>query len=532
MWSGETFSTHGAAALAGIDEAEADQHLGMLVRLNLVQRESAPGLYSLHPLLKEYASWALDQRGEREQVEEHLRAYWQAETAYPQTLLTLKMCCSEAVSPEAWAHKQKQAQDIYACFHGLVRSYRASENQATWQVRFGAHPAGRAQAPESAVRCALDLQARLTETQVSLSTGIAQMGTQPAESGLKIEDLSAALCADAGSNGILCNEAVYRLVRRHFSFGPPVSVSLIDSEASVPAFPLVAAVTTPPFGLKDVDPVGRETELAQLAEWLDEAAIGQPRFVTISGPAGIGKSLLAAKLLELGRERGFNVYSGASSTAGVALAYTAWTTIFSQVLKLGRLSRSQARMHHVRRVLERLDPALLEQMPLLNDILPLKAPETSWSRHLEPRQRYEALTALLLRLLDMQIQAGPILFLVEDAHWLDSLSWTFVLELARAPSLATAPFLLALVHRPFPPETSPSCWATLRSLPGHRQLELAELSPPAIHELGRQVLGMPVLPPELAEWLDANVPGNPLYIREALNQLIDQGILQPDEPEV
>ena len=59
--------------------------------------------------------------------------------------------------------------------------------------------------------------------------------------------------------------------------------------------------------------VGRAAPLAVLQRSLDEALAGKPRAVLIEGDAGIGKSRLAAELLDRGRRRGAIILAGRCS---------------------------------------------------------------------------------------------------------------------------------------------------------------------------------------------------------------------------
>ena len=58
--------------------------------------------------------------------------------------------------------------------------------------------------------------------------------------------------------------------------------------------------------------VGRSAELAELAALLDRAADGFGGLITLVGPAGAGKSSLAAEAAALGRDRGFEVAGGSA----------------------------------------------------------------------------------------------------------------------------------------------------------------------------------------------------------------------------
>src|SRR5437899_5846281 len=62
--------------------------------------------------------------------------------------------------------------------------------------------------------------------------------------------------------------------------------------------------------LQGMSLVGRPAELGELAALLDRAAAGFGGAITVVGPAGSGKSALAAEAAALARDRGFEVAGG------------------------------------------------------------------------------------------------------------------------------------------------------------------------------------------------------------------------------
>src|SRR6185295_6319079 len=93
-------------------------------------------------------------------------------------------------------------------------------------------------------------------------------------------------------------------------------------------------------------------------------------------------------------------------------------------------------------------PHLLERLPLLNDVLNLGLPDTSLTRTLDGRSRNESLRSLLIELLRLWAREQPLIVVLEDVHWLDSLSWELAVEVARALTAETLPLFLLVITRP------------------------------------------------------------------------------------
>src|SRR4029079_15856921 len=96
----------------------------------------------------------------------------------------------------------------------------------------------------------------------------------------------------------------------------------------------------------------------------------------------------------------------------------------------------------------RLAPDHTARLPLLNDVLHHGAPETTLTAGLDPPLRQERLLQLASTLLREHGHTRPLVLILEDAQWLDSLSWTLLAYVARAFASAGAPLLLAIIARP------------------------------------------------------------------------------------
>ena len=110
---------------------------------------------------------------------------------------------------------------------------------------------------------------------------------------------------------------------------------------------------------------------------------------------------------------------------------------------------------------------------------------------------------------------GTVLFAVDDAHLLDSVSATVVLQLAATPDV----FVLATVRTGEPtPDAVDSLWKDA----GARRIELERVSDEAIVQLVEAGLDGPVEHATMRQIVDA-CAGNPLYARELVIGAIEDG---------
>jgi class 3 adenylate cyclase len=122
-------------------------------------------------------------------------------------------------------------------------------------------------------------------------------------------NVAARLQAAADPGAVLAGERTARQSEGAFRFGDPVALVLKGKTRTVTALPVLgtiagAGLERPTRRLRS-RMVGRERELATLANLLDEAIeTRRPRLAVLSGPAGIGKSrLLGEALAVAGSER-------------------------------------------------------------------------------------------------------------------------------------------------------------------------------------------------------------------------------------
>jgi predicted ATPase len=77
--------------------------------------------------------------------------------------------------------------------------------------------------------------------------------------------------------------------------------------------------------------VGRAREIERTAAIIDAVAAGRGALACFSGEAGIGKTRLATRVVDLAAERGFRIAWGRCWEAGGAPAYWPWTQVFEQL---------------------------------------------------------------------------------------------------------------------------------------------------------------------------------------------------------
>jgi tetratricopeptide (TPR) repeat protein len=154
--------------------------------------------------------------------------------------------------------------------------------------------------------------------------------------------------------------------------------------------------------------------------------------------------------------------------------------------------------------------------PLLEPVLDLPMEDTDATRGMPAPVRKQVLEQILAGSLRGRAQIGPVCVVVEDVHWIDSLSRDLLSALAGV--IADVPVLLLLAYRP-PQDGQPI------PVPAAREIELRELPDGEASQLAAMLLsngGGEADAATLAAIIE-RANGNPFYIEELVRDILERG---------
>jgi len=165
--------------------------------------------------------------------------------------------------------------------------------------------------------------------------------------------------------------------------------------------------------------VGRDAEVDQLRHVLERAGAGHGQVVALVGEAGVGKSRLFYEFTHSHRVPGWLTLESGSVSYGKATAYLPVIDLLKGYFKIqDRDDQREIRDKVIGRVLG-LDRSLEPLFPPILALLDVPAEDPGWGS-LDPPQRRQRTLEAVKRLLLRESQVQPLLFVIEDLHWIDS----------------------------------------------------------------------------------------------------------------
>ena len=318
---------------------------------------------------------------------------------------------------------------------------------------------------------------------------------------------------------VLVGEETYVGTRGSIEYRPAQPIVAKGKEAPVQAW--LALRATAAIGERpaaQVPMIGRERELGVLTGvWERVVDEGRSHFVTVFGPAGIGKSRIALELAQLVAGQGGRVIRGRSTPYGASSPYGAFA---QQVKQTARIFDSDdaadAREKLADAVASLAGPAAAEEhAPNLAVLLGLDD-----EREAADREQLFFSARVLVESLALH---GPTLLVFEDIHWADA-SLLDLLETFGA-RVRDVPVLFLALARPELLGERPG-WGG--GLPAYNALQLEPLANAAGRELATELLGR-VEATVRAEQVAETAEGNPLFIEELARCLGEQQATGLDE---
>ncbi|MFZ5478730.1 MAG: AAA family ATPase [Myxococcota bacterium] len=429
--------------------------------------------------------------------------------------------------PASLAAAVRVIQEELDTFGGALHQVAVDEKGVAASCAFGLPGPAFERPGASAVRCALALEARFEALGVRAGMGLAtgRLFVGPVGDAARRElglvgptMIRAARMASAGDR-VLVDEATRDLAEHEavYGEGPPTQLR---------------GFATPQRTWRAVRPrrralrgdgealVGRAEARARIDAALAAHRAGEEVVVSLEGPAGIGKSRLAAEVVARARDAGVPVVEALGDLAEIDRPWHAWRTALERRLGIEEHAGPDARLRALRAGLA----AMREddgRMPLLGPVLGLSVPDNAATAALSAPGRAAETTDSVAALLARTAGPAGAVIVVDDAQWLDSGSAQVLAALRRTAKPALVVLAIRTGDRA-PPEPV----VALRDLPDAHRLELGALEPADVEQLLGVRLGVATIPAGITRWVRERSGGNPFFVREVAAALVGQGLAE------
>ena len=438
----------------------------------------------------------------------------------------------------------QRVQRVVAKYGGTLIDITTGDKGSHFYLAFGA-PTAHEDDQERAASAALDLRELVNEVHYisSVRMGMSRGRLRTGAYGGKTRrtygvlgdatNLAARLMQAAGPGEILVSELAARRIEPAFTWNDRPAIKVKGKSETVAIKELVGRLSGQRQAGRAkqqlLPMVGREGELETLQSKLDGAINGRGQIIGITAEAGMGKSRLLAEVVNSSIARGLAIFRGECKSYGASTAYLPWESIWQEFFALDNFHSTAIQIQVLSEWFEETEPNLLPRLPLLGTLLNLPIPDSDLTQAFDAKLRKASLESLLIELVRLRSRTEPMVFVLEDTHWIDPLSQDLLQTLSQ--SIARQPAAILLAYRPAEEGAQPQ---QLRTLAHFTEVELSDLPP----EIAKEWISLKLSQlygagskssATFVERLIERAEGNPFYIEEVLNYLKDHEILPEDD---
>ena len=334
-------------------------------------------------------------------------------------------------------------------------------------------------------------------------------------------NLAARLQALAQPNQLIIDPVTKRLVGHEFEFADHGAFSLKGFDTPAQAW----QVLSPRLSASRFEShrsshltnfVGREQEIALLVGRWGEAVDGEGQVVLLCGEAGIGKSRMTRSFYDRLADERYQTIQFQCSPYHTNTALYPAITFLRQAAGLASQDSAQAQLQKLEAMARESGIENQDTVSLLADLLSIPGDHRYPPLTVSPETRKELTLEALVHHLQRLADRSPVLFIVEDAHWLDPTTLDLMTRII--DRIRQMRVLLLITFRPdFKP-----VWADYSHV---TSLTLSRLPRRQSAELVAAMTGGKRLPPEVQQAILAKTDGVPLYIEAMTENLLESGLL-------
>ncbi|MEJ2727238.1 MAG: AAA family ATPase [Deltaproteobacteria bacterium] len=266
--------------------------------------------------------------------------------------------------------------------------------------------------------------------------------------------------------------------------------------------------------------IGRKVEMGQLTDAARKLKKGSGAVFSIYGPAGTGKSRLIQEFKASLNLEEFQWLEGHAYPHSQNIPYFPLIDLLNRSLRIEEGDPPNRVKEKIEKGISSLVGENTNFIPYIGSLYSISYPEID---EVSPAFWKEQLQKAIQRILSALAQQVPTIIRLEDLHWADP---SFLEMIRLLLSDSRDPILFLCAYRP-----------SISLFTGHQisamthpyhEIRLQDLSTSESQGMVESLLKTEVIPSELQRFLQDKVEGNPFYIEEVINSLIESEALIRD----
>jgi len=321
----------------------------------------------------------------------------------------------------------------------------------------------------------------------------------------------------ADPNAIVISRATYQLVQRRFHCQALGAHALGGPSPTIDLY-RVLGEKEDPYALTPL--VGRQQEMGLMLERWEQTREALGQVVMIGGEAGIGKSRLVQEMKSHVGDEPHALLECQCSPYYRNSAFYPVTELLQRMLQFQRRDSATEKLDKLQRAVAHFSNCEPDTVQWLAAFLSLPVPGLDPRPSVSPQRQRQKIVEALRTLILAQAADQPVLFIIEDLHWVDP-STTELLTLL-IDDVATARILILLTNRP---EFRPPWGFRAHVTP----VTLGRIPRAHVEAMVAHVAANKALPAEVQRQLVIKTDGVPLFVEELTKMVLESGLLREEE---
>jgi class 3 adenylate cyclase/tetratricopeptide (TPR) repeat protein len=334
-------------------------------------------------------------------------------------------------------------------------------------------------------------------------------------------NLASRLTSLAQSGQVLVSSETYQLTQGYFNFEEQKATTVKGKARPVRTYK-VRSIRSRPSKIHRLTGhrsklIGRSTQLNDLKKACQNVLVGKGSTYLVYGPAGTGKSRLIEECREKLKPGSLQWLQSNAFQNNRDTPYSLFIDFLRRLWHIKESDTTETIKEKLTQQIEQLT-GNHHIVPYLGHLFGIEYPQT---KKISPQFWKSEFVKSMQRVIELLALSKPTIICFEDIQWADNASLYLLRSII---SDATHPALIICSY-----STPFVLFASLKNRKGkekiYQEIKLFDLSHVEVEVMVRSLLDTLTLPEGLTSYIEENVSGNPFYVEELVNSLVESAVL-------